>query len=374
MRAARIALLLDWAPASWETRNEFHLRLCCGLRARGGVPILVVPRRLPDLVRSRFEENGAEVLTLDYNQGRYQYYVEVGKLIRKYSISLVHSRFFLYYSAIPWMARLHGVRRIVFTEATGGEWKPKSWKAHLVRLRARLACLPMTRLIAVSEFIKRRLVSLGIGEDRVVVVYNGVDVDRFTPDAGARERLAKDFPIGPDELVMATACNLVPIKHPEVLVEACGILAQRGVPVRLFVAGGGPMRADMELLSHKLGIADRTHWLGYHAYPERLFQACDVVVLPSVGEAFGNVLAEAMACGAPVVGSRSGGIGEVVEDGKTGLLARPLDPTAFADAIQKLAEDSTLRREMGMRGLERVRRNFTVDIAVEKTLEVYEST
>ena len=365
--------MLDWTPRGLDTRCEYIFRLCCGLLARGVMPILILPKLLPDAVLSRFKESGIEVLTLNYNKGRYHYYRALGRLIKKYGITLVHIRWFDNYSAIAWMARLHGVRRIVFTDAESGEWTPKFWKAPFVRLCAILAGLPMTRVIAVSEFVKQRLMNLGIDEERIVVIYNGVDIDRFTPDPGARERLAKNFLIEPDELVVLSACKLLHWKHPEVLIEACGILAQRSVPVRLFVAARGPLRMNLEHLSHKLGIADRTHWLGYWEKPESLFQACDILVLPSVGEAFGNVLAEAMACGVPVIGSRSGGIKEVIEDGKTGLLARPLDSTALADCIQKLAKDPTLRREMSMRGIERVRRNFTVNIAVEKTLQVYES-
>ena len=85
------------------------------------------------------------------------------------------------------------------------------------------------------------------------------------------------------------------------------------------------------------------------------------------------VVAEALACGVPVVGSRSGAIPEIVEDGKTGLLATPLDPASFADAIERLVQNPQLRRDMGQRGLERVRRDFTTERSIEAILEVYQS-
>jgi glycosyltransferase involved in cell wall biosynthesis len=133
------------------------------------------------------------------------------------------------------------------------------------------------------------------------------------------------------------------------------------------------MRPELEALAGRLGIAAQTHWLGHVAGPERLLSACDVFVLPSVGEAFGHVLAEAMACGAPVVGSRSGAVGEVIADQETGLLVAPRDPAALAGAIERLGRDQSLRRQMGERGRQRVRDKFAVDAAVGKTLAVYES-
>jgi glycosyltransferase involved in cell wall biosynthesis len=107
--------------------------------------------------------------------------------------------------------------------------------------------------------------------------------------------------------------------------------------------------------------------------PSTLLQASDIFVLASVGEAFGLVLAEAMACGLPVVGSRSGSLIEVVEDGNTGLLSTPLDAVAFADAIERLSRDVPRRKEMAARGIERVKTHFTVDLAVVKTIDIYES-
>jgi starch synthase len=104
-----------------------------------------------------------------------------------------------------------------------------------------------------------------------------------------------------------------------------------------------------------------------------LLQASDIFVLASTGEAFGLVLAEAMACGVPVVGSRSGAIPEIVDDGVTGLLVTARDEVSFADAIEKLARDERLRKEMGASSLARVQAEFNVERDAEDTLRIYES-
>jgi glycosyltransferase involved in cell wall biosynthesis len=172
---------------------------------------------------------------------------------------------------------------------------------------------------------------------------------------------------------MSTVTLLRPFKSPETLVEACAVLAQRGVPARLFVAGDGAMLADLKQLSKRLGTDDRIHWLGFSRDPTGLLQASDVFLLASVGEAGGFVLSEAMGCGVPIVGSRSGVIPECVEEGRTGLLATPRDPVSFADAIQKLAGDESLRRTMSANSRARMLHGFTTDINVRRTLDVYES-
>jgi glycosyltransferase involved in cell wall biosynthesis len=232
---------------------------------------------------------------------------------------------------------------------------------------------PVARVIAISEFVKRQLVSAGVNEDNVVVRYLGVDTERFKPDPRARQEWTKRFALGSDEMVLSTVSYLRPFKHPQVLVEACSELAKRNVRTRLFVAGDGDMLPSLKTLTEQLGIADRVCWLGNVAEPKTLLQASDVFLLASVGEAFGLVLAEAMACGVPIVGSRSGSLPEVVDEPRTGLLSTPLDATAFADAIERLAKDGTLRRKMGDQAAERVRTHFTVDVAVQKTIRIYES-
>ena len=130
---------------------------------------------------------------------------------------------------------------------------------------------------------------------------------------------------------------------------------------------------ELKELSRSLKIESRVEWLGYCPDPVNLLQASDVFILASVGEAFGLVVPEAMACGVPVIGSRSGAIPEIIEDGKTGILANPRDESSFADALEKLSRDSEFRAQMGRNSLSHVREKFTVDLDVENTLRIYES-
>jgi len=133
------------------------------------------------------------------------------------------------------------------------------------------------------------------------------------------------------------------------------------------------MLEELQALSRELGIADRTHWLGLVPDPTSLLQASDLFLLSTVGEAFGLVLAESMACGVPVVGSQSGGIPEVVVNGETGLLVPPLRPELFADAIERLGKDKEMWSRLSRQGIQRVHEQFSMEKTVNATMGIYES-
>jgi glycosyltransferase involved in cell wall biosynthesis len=291
--------------------------------------------------------------------------------VKRFSVTTAHIVFFDYFSAVPWIARLCGIRRVIYEMQNSGEFRATSWRRWLLRLRTKAMTRPVTRVIAISEFVKRQLVAAGVPARKLVVRYLGVDTERFVPHPQARRQWAEQFSILPNEMIVSTVSYLRPFKNPQVIVEAWQELRKRDVSARLIVAGDGDMLPDLKALADRLGVADRVHWLGNVADPKSLLQASDIFVLASVGEAFGLVLAEAMACGVPVVGSRSGSLLEVVEDGRTGLLCTPLDASAFAEAIERLGRDVPLRTEMAARAVARVKEKFTVDLAVEATIGIY---
>lgn len=368
-----IAILLDSAPLTWTSQEDRHLKLCAVLVERGDQPLLVFSEDLSPEFASRLRETGAELAAINYGAGSLHYLRELRKLVKRHSITTAHIIFFDYFSALPWIARLAGIPNIIYEMQNSGVFQATSWRKSLLRLRTKLMTWPAARVIAISQFVKEQLVRAGLVADKIVVRYLGVDTERFAPDASAREHWAKEFNIGADEIVLSTVSYLRPFKNPQVLVQTCRELANRKVPVRLFVAGDGEMLSALKQLSSQLEVADRIHWLGNVLDPRSLLQASDIFVLASVGEAFGLVLAEAMACGVPIVGSHSGSLPEVVADGRTGLLATPLDAKAFADAIEKLAKDADLRRQMGSQALDRVRKQFTVTKAVDETVRIYDS-
>ena len=373
MSRQNIAILLDSAPITWTSQEDRHLKLCEVLVKRGNQPLLVFSEKLSPEFAARLRNTGAELVAINYGEGTTHYLRELRKLVKKHSINMAHIIFFDSFSAVPWIARLAGITNIIYEMQNSGVFQATSWRKSLLQLRTRLMTSPTTRVIAISEFVKEQLVKGGLAENKIVVRYLGVDTERFVPDSSARKYWASEFNLGPDETVLSTVSYLRPFKNPQVLVQTCRELARRNVRARLFVAGDGEMLPGLKELSRQLGVAERIHWLGNVPDPKSLLQASDIFVLASIGEAFGLVLAEAMACGVPIVGSRSGSLPEVVDEGRTGLLAAPLDSNSFAESIERLAKDPNLRRKMGSKALEHVRERFTVRKAVEETIRIYDS-
>jgi len=373
MKNLSVALLLDSAPRTWTSQEDIHLRLCQKLRDRAAKITLVFAERVRDELTGRFREAGAAIEVANYRAGRFHYRKRLREIVDQHEISLAHVCFFDYFSAVPWLARVSGVKHILYEQLNSGELTATSWKKRLLQLRGSVATQPAAKVIAISDFVKQQLIVCGIPSTKIIVRHLGVDTSRFFPDSAARGVLAAELAVQPDDIIVSTVSVLRSFKNPQTIIQACGLLAKRSVPFKLIVAGDGAMLSDLQELAVNLGVADRIHWLGYCADPARLLQASDIFVLASTGEAFGLVLAEAMACGVPVVGSRSGAIPEIVEDGLTGLLATPRNEVSFADAIEKLARDPKLRKDMGAKSLARVREKFSLETDVENTLRIYES-
>ena len=373
MSTGSVVFLLDSAPSTWTSQEDRHLQLCQALIRKGVQPILVFSRRLRPDIESRLRSSGAEIEAIDYGEGIAHYWRNLRRLVKKFSVSTAHIIFFDYFSAVPWIARLCGIPVVIYEMQNSGEFRATSWKRWLLRLRTKIMTNRVVKVIAISEFVKQQLLAAGVPEAKIVVRYLGVDTARFAPSREARKEWVDRFSIRSDEVILSTVSYLRPFKNPQTLVEACKELRQRRTPVRLLVAGDGEMLPDLKALSKRLGVEDRVHWLGNVSDPRTLLQASDIFVLASVGEAFGLVLAEAMACGVPVVGSRSGSLSEVVEEECTGLLVPPRDAVAFADAIDLMSRDAPRRRQMALRAVDRVRTHFSLELTVARTLDIYAS-
>jgi glycosyltransferase involved in cell wall biosynthesis len=368
-----VVIPLDSAPRTWTSMEEINRRLCQRLTSLGITAVLIYARALPPEIDQRMRDAGAQIEVVPYGQERYRFSKELGRIIKEYSISMAHICFFDYFSFMPWIARLNGLQHIIYEELNSGMMTATSWKRKLLQMRTVMMSWPMSRVIAVSNFVKQDLVKRGIAADRIDVRYLAADEERFKPDPAARAEWAHKYSLAPDELMMSSVTIFRPFKSPETLVEAAAILKQRGVKTRLFMAGDGYMLSDLKAMSEKLNVSDRIEWLGFCADPRSLLQASDVFLLASIGEAGGFVLSEAMGCGTPIIGSRSGVISECVVEGMTGLLATPKNAASFADAIETVAQDKSLLKTMRVNSRERMLSGFTTDINVENTLRIYAS-
>jgi glycosyltransferase involved in cell wall biosynthesis len=221
------------------------------------------------------------------------------------------------------------------------------------------------RYLAVSRDIAGELVErLGWPGEKIEVVYNAVDVERFRVPAppGLREELG-----GEGRPLVLTPARLNEQKGHPVLFEA---IAQ--VPEALFVlAGDGPEREPLEALAERLEIADRVRFLGRREDIPQLMAACDVFALPSLYEGSSLAVLEAMAAGIPVVSSAIGGTDELIEDGESGLLVAPGDAQGLAAALRRVIDDPPLRERLATRARERVESGLTRRQMADRVARVY---
>jgi glycosyltransferase involved in cell wall biosynthesis len=248
----------------------------------------------------------------------------------------------------------------------------KTGHTRLDRMCTRLA----HSVIAVSHQTRRVMLE----EERapaakVVVIHNGIDLSRVVAPSGQEvAALRRELDLGDDVAVLAVVARLHPEKGQGYLFRALPrLLAATGGKLRLLVAGAGPFRQAYEREVLALGVEGAVRFLGFRADVTRILAASDVVVLPSVAEAFGLVLAEAMAMQRAVVATRVGGIPEIVEDGVTGILVPPASPTALADAIWSLLRDPARRVQLGEAGRRRVLESFRFETMMTRYEALYEA-
>lgn len=205
----------------------------------------------------------------------------------------------------------------------------------------------------------------------VDVVPNPVDVDRFHPDGPTD---GAPLPGGLEGKTVAVFVGrLAPHKGTETFVRAA---SHTGDDVVHLVVGDGARRADLEALAGSIEGGHKVRFAGYvpdEDLPDT-YRRADLGVLPSTSrlEAFGIASLECMASGRPVVVSEIPGVDEVIEEGETGLLARPFDPEDLARRIDELADDPGRREKMGEAARRRVVDRFTVEEVVDDLVEVYE--
>jgi phosphatidylinositol alpha-mannosyltransferase len=230
-------------------------------------------------------------------------------------------------------------------------------------------------MIALTRHDKARLMAMGMEEERIDIVPNGVDLDVFRPvgpDVTAEFRERFGLPV--DAPVILFLGKLVEQKGFLDLLQAMpGVL--REVPdAHLLVLGEGPeLPRGKHMVEHQ-GFGDSVTFAGRMCCDDLVtaYSAADVVTLPSHSEGMPLVILEAAATGRPVVATSVSGIPEFVEQGRTGTLVPPSDPHALSGALVNYLNDDTLSRTVGARALAKAKDEFDLRVQVSRTIKAYQ--
>jgi glycosyltransferase involved in cell wall biosynthesis len=310
-----------------------------------GIPVLMLPLSSP---RERPMSSLKEILHLR-------------KLVRELQPDLIHantSRAMLYGGLSTLTTKIPVVWHVRVIESEG-------WYDRL------LSCLSK-RIFTCSGAVAARFDWLaGRKAGKVRVIYNGVDLREFGPSLSGTA-VRKAFNLRDENLVVGVVGNLLAWKGQDTFLRAAAIVAREVPRARFLIVGEGEYRGELEKLSAQLGLRSKVYFTGHRTDIPQMIAAMDVAVHCSNSpEPFARVVIEAMASGKPVVAMNEGGVLEIIEDGLSGVLVPPREPSLLASAIIELLLDPGKSADLGRASRRRIENHFSIETNVKKTTEEY---
>jgi glycosyltransferase involved in cell wall biosynthesis len=292
------------------------------------------------------------IFTLDmtgYSKSRPLRYLGLIRHFRRITVAfrpdIVLSRGFMAARALGWPCRLLGIPSLAYL---ADSWPMTSLTRFMLSGNRVIAGVSRSTVVPIRASGRR------------IVIPPGFRLDE--PDTGTG--MATD---GAGRVRIGTVGELVPWKGHRHLIAAFALLGDLRDRAELVIVGDDRLqpgyREELAALARSLGVAAAVRFAGFQDPVRPWYERFDLFVLPTeANEAFGRVLAEAALAGLPLIGTRSGGIPEIIEDGVNGLLVPPKDPPALARAIARLAGDARLRSEMGSRAKSLARERYGIDV------------
>lgn len=231
--------------------------------------------------------------------------------------------------------------------------------------------------IAVSHYTKEKLIERGMSPNKICVIYNGIEMpDLKNNKNNLKKNCYEKLDLPTNIFLVGLIGRIDKMKGQEVLIKAIPHVIKKNPSAYFLIIGedfkGGNYIQELKNIVEKLGINKYIEFAGYRDDVIDLMNSFDLFVLPSFGEGLPVVILEAMAAGKPVIATSVGGNSEVVLDGETGTIIPPEDPEALTKAVIYHLENPEISKEMGRKGYDRVKENFTKKQMVEKTFQIYE--
>ena len=326
--------------------------------------------------RKRIVRDDVEFIALKKPPGHAIWiYPKLFRLFRELRPAIVHSRNLAALEvAVPaWAARVP-IRIHSEHGREGADLSDSNRKYQFIR---RIYRPFVTYYLALSRDLEKYLKSsIGVPQNRLIQIYNGVDTQKFFP--ATRRDLVSGSPFVDQNLwIIGTVGRMHAVKDQETLVrafaQALSVTPSLKEAARLMIIGDGPLRRKLESLVTDLGIAEFTWIPGERQDIPEVLRGLDCFVLPSISEGISNTILEAMASGLPVIATDAGGNSELVENRKTGLLVAVQDVEAMASAITACALAPHDSKAMGQRGRDEVIQKFSIESMVKSYCNLYAS-
>jgi N-acetyl-alpha-D-glucosaminyl L-malate synthase BshA len=294
--------------------------------------------------------------------------VKIREVADQYGLDVVHVHYAIPHAASAYLAKQmlgsQGLRTLTTlhgTDITLVGMMPSFYEI------TRFSISVSDGITAVSNFLRDETIKEFRIDKPIDVIHNFVDADEFKPseNGNIRRRLA---PHG--EHLVIHVSNFRKVKNLPVVLDVFYEVKKK-VPARLILVGDGPEVEATERRADELGISGDVVFMGDQEYIAEILPAADVFLLPSEHESFGLAALEAMSCEVPVVGSRVGGLHEVIDDGETGFLCDPHDVECMTRLVLSLLDSDDYRRSMGKKARERAVKDFGRERIVNQYIDVY---
>lgn len=211
------------------------------------------------------------------------------------------------------------------------------------------------KTIAVSKAVKNQLINLGLKKNKVKVIYNGVDIQKFKSQMSNVKTKDK-------KIIIGTVARLCPEKGINYLILAFKKVVKKFPKTELQIVGKGPERKNLEKLARELNLGGKVKFFGFQKDIVDFLNKIDIFALvPIRRESFGIAAAEAEACGKPVVATNISGLSEVVKNNKTGFIVQAKNTNQISQALIELIQNENLRKKMGENARKRVENLFTLE-------------
>lgn len=354
-------LLVDLETA-WRGGQNQALLILEGLRAHGHQAELVAARG-----SALAERAAASAIPVHYvSRGAFRLPAArtLRELLRSGRFDLLHANEAHAVSA-AWLARAHRRFPFIISRRVG---YPLG-KSFFARARYEAAAL----IVANSHWVAAQAVASGVPAAKIVVVHEGARIPPalFTPEqrrvTRARWAITKTDPL------LGCVGVLLPDKGQEWLIRALAEIIPEFPRAKLMLAGDGPSRAALESLARDLHLSGSVIFAGFVTDVENVYAALDIFLLPSFFEALNNSLLAAMAYAIPSIAFRRGALGEIIEDGISGLLVEAADVPALRDAALTLLRDPARAATMGHAARQRVIDNFSAEKMIDEMIQLYNS-
>ncbi|RKY36127.1 MAG: hypothetical protein DRP78_04420 [Candidatus Omnitrophota bacterium] len=290
-------------------------------------------------------------------------------LLKQLKVDIVHSYAFQTHCYAFPAVKITGTRFFIMSEHGNIENQlGKKRRCYLNKLFMSFA----DAIITVSNSYKRQLVKLlAAPAGKITVVYNGVDLEHFSVQNN-NSQLKNCLGISRDEHIVINISNLLAVKNHSSFLHAAANVLKQMPNVKFLLVGSGPLRNVLEKEADGLEISKNILFMGWRSDIIELLNISDLMAMSSSYETFCISAAEAMAAEKPVVLTNVGGVGELVENGITGILVTLNDSKEMAKQILRLLKNKKLAAQMGRAGRKRIKDNFSLKVMVKNTTQIYQ--